>query len=151
MLKHVNQDIFPQMVFCCHQTTYFYSNLHTHMLINWPTHLFLTYYLKAPVFVKLSYVSRAEPPLAILIHKEVVLVFRFTLVVSHCYVWSTNHNLSSRTGLVCTTITTWKQGLISLDAMQNIDSENSARPYYLYVKTCAESKASNKPELGIKM
>lgn len=70
---------------------------------------FLTDYLQAPVLVKLPDVSRAEPPLAVLIHKEVVLVFRLHLVVSHGHVGSADQNLSPRMRLVCAAITAWKK------------------------------------------
>lgn len=67
----------------------------------------LTDNLQTAISMKLSYVSSAEPPLAFLIHKEVLTVLVFVLVVAHCYVWPTDQNLSSRTGPVCAAIATW--------------------------------------------
>ncbi len=84
----------------------------------WPSSLhppFLTNYLEAPVFVKLSNVSRAEPPLAVLIYKEILLVFCLVLVVSHGYVGSTNQNLPSWVWPVSAAVTTWKQVFNSVD------------------------------------
>lgn len=66
----------------------------------------LTNDLEAPVLLKLSDIPRTEPTLAVLIHKELLLVSCFLSVVSHCDIGSANHNLSSRAGLVCASVTT---------------------------------------------
>lgn len=86
---------------CIHYTS-------THVTIQPPSlhPPFLTNYLEASVFVKLSDVSCAEPPLAVFVYKEIFLVFRLVLVVPHGYVGSADQNLSSRMRLVSATVTT---------------------------------------------
>jgi len=75
------------------------SNTHTHTL----TH---TDDLEASVSVELSDVSCTEPPLAALIHKKVLAVFGFILVVAHGYIRTANHNLPPWVGLVGAVVTT---------------------------------------------
>lgn len=62
--------------------------------------------LKAPVRVELSDVSRTEPALAILVDKKILFRCGFVFVVTHRYVRSTDQNLPSWVGLVCTEVTT---------------------------------------------
>lgn len=85
---------------------------------------FLTNYLEASVFVKLSDVSCAEPPLAVFIYKEIFSGFCLVLVVSHGYAGSTNQNLSSWMRLVGATVTTWEQGLKSVEGNDNRNKTN---------------------------
>lgn len=67
---------------------------------------FLTNDLEAAVFVKLSNVSGAEPPLLVLIYKVVLLAFCLPVVVTHGHVGSSDENLSSWMRLVSASITT---------------------------------------------
>lgn len=60
----------------------------------------LTNDLQAAIRVELANVPGAEPPLPILIHKEVLLVLGITLVIAHCYIGTPNQNLPSGVGLV---------------------------------------------------
>lgn len=76
-----------------------------------PASVFLTNDLEAAVFMNFSHISCAEPPLAILIYKE-ILVFGLALVVTLCNIGSTDQNLSSGMWLVTATVTTWKQNFM---------------------------------------
>lgn len=62
--------------------------------------------LKAPVRVELSDVSCIEPALAILVDKKILFRLGLIFVVTHRYVRSTDQNLPSWVGLVCTEVTT---------------------------------------------
>lgn len=56
--------------------------------------------------MEFSNVSSAEPSLAVLVHKEVVLDLAFAFVVTHCDIGPTNQNFPSWVGLVCAVVTT---------------------------------------------
>lgn len=71
----------------------------------------LTNYLKAAIFMKLSNVPSAEPPLAVLIHNKVFLFFRIIFIVSHSYIRSADEYLSSGMGLVSASVSTYKYSL----------------------------------------
>lgn len=98
--------------------------MHAHQ----PASVFLTNYLEASVFVNLSHISCAEPPLAILIYKEILLVFGLALVVSQCNIGSTDQNLSSGMWLVGATVTTCKQNFMKCmeNCMKCQESPSSA-------------------------
>lgn len=67
----------------------------------------LTNNLQTAISMKLADVSGVEPPLAFLIHEEVLTVLLSVLVVTHGYVGPADQNLPSRTGPVCAAISTW--------------------------------------------
>lgn len=68
----------------------------------------LTYDLKASVRVELANVSGAEPALTVTIDKKILFVLGLVLIVTHCYVGSTNDNFTSWVWFVCPKITSWR-------------------------------------------
>lgn len=66
----------------------------------------LTDDLEASVGMELSDVSGAEPPLAVLIHEEVVAVLELVFVVTHGYVGTANQDFPPWVGLVCAVVAT---------------------------------------------
>lgn len=68
----------------------------------------LTDDLEASVGVELPNVSGAEPPLAVLIHEEVVAVLDFVFVVTHGYVGTADQDFPPWVGLVCAVVATWR-------------------------------------------
>lgn len=67
---------------------------------------FLTDYLEAAVLVDLSDVSGAEPPLAVAVYEEILLVLGVPLVVSHRDIGSTDQDLPSGMWLVSAAVAT---------------------------------------------
>lgn len=76
---------------------------------------FLTNYLQAAILLDLADVSRAEPPLSILILEEIFLLPGLAPVIPHSDVGSANQDLSSRMWLVSAAVPTCKQDLDSLN------------------------------------
>lgn len=62
--------------------------------------------LKTAVGVHLSYITSAEPLLAVLIHKEVLVITAFTPVVAHGHVRTSDEDLTTRMRLVMLRIAT---------------------------------------------
>lgn len=104
----------------------------------------LTDNLQTTVSMKLSDVSRAEPPLAFLIHKEICTVLLLLLIITHGYVRSTNQNLSSWTGFICAPVTTYIQthALLNVTVKKNcfylgiLFPGSSLHWFYFYANFC---------------
>lgn len=141
MQQHLKRDSLLQETICICETSYASPLLFHPTSIPPPPSL--TNYLETSIFVNLSNISCAEPPLAILVFEEILA---FCLVVSHCNVDSTHQNLSSRMWLVGAAVTTWKQGL-NLVGKKNkfLDSNSfpeikSRQHVYLKFYFCSISK-----------
>lgn len=71
-----------------------------------PPLFFRTDDLEAAVVMDLSNVSCAEPPLAVPVHSEILLLLAFTLVVAHGDVRAADQNLPSGMWPVCAVVAT---------------------------------------------